>query len=321
MRKSEIYNEVLKEYEQTRQSNQRIQQEREAEIYEKIPEIKELEKEIRSLGIKSAKKIIKGEDVNISQQLDDLHMAKKAHLVKNDYPEDYLELEYNCKFCKDTGYIDNRKCNCLYQKLADGYYKMSNLDSVLSKENFSTFNEELFSDEPYKNEDLTPRENILRIKSAAMEFIQNFNSDNTYNLLFFGSTGTGKTFMLNCIAKELMDLGHTVVYQSAHNLSQVIADYKFSKTDDILAAKEKYDMLLDSDLLIIDDLGTESTNSFTNAEIFNILNTRNLRNKKILISANLSPGEISKQYSDRFFSRIMDRFNMYRFYGEDLRWM
>ena len=79
-------------------------------------------------------------------------------------------------------------------------------------------------------------------------------------------------------------------------------------------------MLFQADLLIIDDLGTEVSNTFTNAEIFNIVNTRLLWGKKTIISTNLTPNEISEIYTDRVFSRIFDKFIPLKFFGKDLRW-
>ena len=126
--------------------------------------------------------------------------------------------------------------------------------------------------------------------------------------------------MLNFIAKSLLDSGYTVVYQTAYNIMGITEEYKFNKAENMREAKNKYDYLLEADLLIIDDLGTESTNTFTITELFNIINTRNLNKKKMLISTNLSPADIAKTYTDRILSRIVDRFKLLEFIGEDLRW-
>ena len=137
--------------------------------------------------------------------------------------------------------------------------------------------------------------------------------------MFYGDTGLGKTFMCNCIAKSLLDKGHLVIYQTAFKMFEIIEDYKFKNADSHIS-KENYENLFDCDLLIIDDLGTELTNSFTNSELFNILNTRLLSGKKTIISTNLSPMQLGSNYAQRIFSRLFDRFKMVKFIGKDLRW-
>jgi DNA replication protein DnaC len=100
---------------------------------------------------------------------------------------------------------------------------------------------------------------------------------------------------------------------------EIIEDYKF-KNGDTHISKDNYENLFDCDLLIIDDLGTELTNSFTNSELFNIINTRLLSGKKTIISTNLSPTQLEELYTERTSSRIFDRFEMIKFIGNDLRW-
>ncbi|NLI66362.1 MAG: ATP-binding protein, partial [Tissierellia bacterium] len=175
------------------------------------------------------------------------------------------------------------------------------------------------SDEPFEGEVLTPRENMIDIVGIAEGFISNFDENNGENLLFYGTTGLGKTYLCNCIAKSLLDKNKIVIYQTAFTILDILEERRFGKGDKELS-NYQYELLLDCDLLIIDDLGTEISNTFTNAEIFNIVNTRLLRNKKTIISTNLTPKEISDIYTDRVFSRIFHRFNPLKFYGNDLRW-
>lgn len=315
-----IYEKVLADYKKKQDDLENKRNEKIEDLYKKVPIIKKIDDRINAIGIKSGINLLKGIEVDFKGELEELKDAKDAQLITNGYKLDYLEDKYECEKCKDTGFIGLEECSCFKQAIAREYYKMSNLDKVLDRENFLSFDFNVFSDEIIEEEDISPRENIKEIVRASEKFIRNFENPEEYNLLFFGSTGLGKTFMLNCIAKELLDLGYTVIYQTSHNLLGIVEEYKFSKTDNIKESKRKYDYLLEADLLIIDDLGTESANVFTISELFNILNTRNLREKKILISTNLSPGEISRTYTDRIYSRILDKFNIYKFIGSDLRW-
>ena len=319
--KSNIYKKIIREYEDKRMESEEMLKVKIENLYKEIPLIEEIDDQIRKIAIKSGLDLLRGKNVDYATELEDLKGAKTAQLLLHGYPEDFLEPLYYCEKCKDTGFIESEECTCFKQEIAKEYYKMSNLEKILERENFSTFNFSLFSDIEDEMLGTSPRKNIEIIHKASLKFIRNFEKDEEHNLLFFGTTGLGKTFMINCIAKDLLDLGHTVIYQTAHSLIGIIEEYKFSKTDDIIEAKNKYDYLLKADLLIIDDLGSESINSFTNSEIFNIINTRNLERKKMLISTNLTPGEIAKTYTDRVYSRILDRFNTYQFIGSDLRWI
>ena len=127
--------------------------------------------------------------------------------------------------------------------------------------------------------------------------------------------------MSNCIAGELLKKGKTVLYQTAPVLLENIINYKMSKQKD--SQNNFYKSILESDLLIIDDLGTESLNSMKLSELFTIINTRilNLNNKitKTIISTNLNINEIFNNYEERIGSRIAGYYNIYYFFGDDLR--
>lgn len=319
-RKETIYEKVLKNYSNKQENLEIIKLERQKEVYKNIPIIEKIDQKIRETAIDASFRILKGQNVDITSELEDLEEAKTANLLANGYPEDYLEKIYECPKCKDKGFIGKEECSCFKQEITREFYKMSNLDKLLQKQNFETFDFNIFSNKIDDLEEISPLENIKIIRRASEKFIRNFDDTDELNLLFYGTTGLGKTFMVNSIAKELLDLGYTVVYQTAHNLMSVIEEYKFSKTEDILEAKKKYDYLLEADLLIIDDLGTESTNTFSTSEIFNLLNSRDILDKKVLISTNLTPADIAKTYTDRVYSRLLDKFNVYKFIGQDLRW-
>ena len=150
---------------------------------------------------------------------------------------------------------------------------------------------------------------------------QNFDNPNYKNLLFSGNTGLGKTFFSNCIANELLKSGKTVLYQTAPVLLENIIDYKLNKQKTNL--KDINKSVLETDLLIIDDLGTESLNSMKLSELFTIINTRilNLNHKitKTIISTNLNINEIFSKYEERIGSRIAGYYDIYCFFGDDIR--
>ena len=328
---NEILNSLLKEYEQKKVKAEIEAEERKEALYTKIPRLQKLENEINNNALSTAKNILNKQYTSLSSLSDKIESFKKEKaliLKENHIDEDYLKPHYECPICKDTGYIqkDNYRtemCSCLKQRLLDISFNKSNM-SNLNKENFSTFNELLFSDEVNPNKyrfSISPRENIKKIKNKSLEFVQNFDNPDYKNLLFSGNTGLGKTFLSNCIANEILKMGKTVLYQTAPVLLENIIDYKLNKQKANLEDINK--SVLETDLLIIDDLGTETLNSMKLSELFTIINTRilNLNHKitKTIISTNLNINEIFNKYEERIGSRIAGYYDIYCFFGDDIR--
>jgi DNA replication protein DnaC len=318
--------EILRGYEKIRDHEYRELEKRKQHVYSLIPRVKQIDEEISRTGMMVAKVILTSPQNHeqalqeIKEKMDPLKQEKAILMTENNFPLNYLELNHQCPSCKDTGFLtEGQKCNCFKQRLINHAYEMSNMSKILAKENFQSFNLDIFSDSKYKDEDLSPKQNMHNILSIAEGFTINFDRNQKENLFFYGSTGLGKTFMCNCIAKSLLDKGHIVIYQTAFKILEILENYKFNnnRTPDVEMA---YQLLFDCDLLIIDDLGTELTNAFTNTEIFNIINSRLIQGKKILISTNLSPVEVATIYSQRVSSRIFGEFTILKFYGKDLRW-
>lgn len=325
---------LLVEYEQKRRNAQIDFEKRKKKIYKKIPRLEQIEEEIGKISINKTKNILKKQltdslNTELENKLYDLKQEKEKILKQEKIAPSLLNPKYECEKCKDTGYINypNKKsemCNCLKQKLINISYNKSNL-SNLQKENFQNFNINKFSDEVNIEKfkmNISPRDNINEIKKASLNFIQNFSNPETNNLFFTGNTGLGKTYMTNCIANELLKQGKTVLYQTAPVLLETIIDNKFNKYK-TSNTNDFYNQVLNVDLLIIDDLGTECINSMKLSELFTILNSRslNLNNKitKTIISTNLSIEKIFQTYEERIGSRIAGFYDIYYFFGEDLR--
>lgn len=320
-----IITEIMKEYEQLRDLVEKQYKQRKEEVYERIPRIREIDIQMAKVSIKASKDIFEKPEDNkfilkeMEYTIKRLQQEKAFLLTEHNIPVNYLEKVYNCSNCNDTGFEQNgRKCGCFKQRMINYGYKMSNLTQVLEKENFQTFDLDVFSDETSDGEVMSPKENMKEVLGVCESFVYNFDTTKD-SLLFYGKTGLGKTFLCNAIAKSLLDRGYLVVYQTSFNILELLERRKFKKAGEPLDPFS-YDMLFDADLLIIDDLGTEMGNTFTNTEIFNIINTRLLKSKKTLISTNLTPIEIRKIYSDRVSSRLFGSFNLLRFFGQDLRW-
>ena len=207
-------------------------------------------------------------------------------------------------------------CSCFRQQYINYTFGQSNLQ-VIEEENFKTFNEFYYSDEITSKSKISPRQNILDIKKITINFIQCFDKEDTKNLLFTGKTGVGKTFMLNCIAYELLKRDKTVIYKTAFELFDTINKYKLQYN--INYDSYDYNQIFDVDLLIIDDLGAEPKSDSKHSELLNILNKRQIKNLRTIISTNLGLKEIYQEYSERIFSRIIENFEVLRFFGQDIR--
>ena len=242
-------------------------------------------------------------------QLEEIAARKKELLVSHGYPEDYLTVSPECPLCGDTGFVDGQKCRCFRQKEVEILYSHSHLKELVTEQNFG-----ILSENYYQGEDLKR----FRIAAAACRRMA-AEFDTVYrNLYLYGTVGTGKSFLSICIAKEVLETGHSVLYFSAAALFDKLSMYSF----DVRTKEELRSFILDlyeCDLLIIDDLGTELTNQFISAQLFACLNERHLNRKSTVISTNLSLAEMQSRYSDRVFSRITNDYELYKLTGSDIR--
>ena len=310
---------ILNEYEKQQDLDKRQQLDRKSEIYAKVPRIKAIDNLIEGIGLDIAMSAFK--DINIEdyisekkKEITDLKIEKSELLTSHNYPVDYLDMKYKCSKCKDTGYIGNKKCNCFKQKLINSLYKQSNLKDILKKENFDMFDIGLYSEKVDETYGISPRKNMEEVFSYCINYVNKFDSIDE-NLLFIGNPGIGKTFMSHCIAKDLLDKAKTVIYQTTPNLIELIRNIKFNDQLD----NELLNDFLDCDLLILDDLGTEQNNSFSQTELFNVINGRLIRSKKTIISTNILMQELPGYYPERIRSRILGSYRMFKFYGDDIR--
>ena len=326
----DVYKEISRQYDLKREKEENDIKIRRRALEEKLPKYAELENKKNEIAISYAREIFTktGMEREIAEENMKLKIAKVQEEIdkalKNaGYDSNYLEPHYECNVCKDTGRVISdgaeKYCNCFIQKVVDKTYKQYNMLKI-NEENFNTFDIGYYSDkidkEKYRS-DISPRENITKIKKIAEKFCNNIESKEQKNLLFVGNTGTGKTFLSNCIAYDLINKGYTVLYQTAPMLMDMAMEskYNFDRNN----SKIKYENIFDVDLLIIDDLGTETLNNNRFTELFNIINTRLLKNKKTIISTNLMLNELSEEYDERVMSRLIGNYIICKFIGDDIR--
>lgn len=320
--KNAQYEAIIREYNK-KQLNNRREQEAHIHIAEEIlPELTEIDREIASLSLQCARSLLNGQPASIDElklEIAALGNRRRIILKNAGFPEDYLEMHYTCPDCKDTGYIGNEKCHCFRQAEINLLYTQSNLTSILEYENFSTFS---FSYYPETMKDpksgRSALENIHKIVDECLAFVKNFNTEGG-NLLFYGETGVGKTFLTHCIAKELLETAHSVIYFTAFDLFKLFSAAAFGHSSAEEDLHQMHSSIFDCDLLIIDDLGTEITNSFVSSQLFLCINERLMNGRSTIISTNLSLESLRDLYSERVFSRISSNFRMRRLIGKDIR--
>lgn len=313
------YDTIMRQYEAIRIRNRHLLEQRKAEVYERLPQLPEIDASICGTSLAHARRLLEGDDSALPalhEQLAALAAQKASLLSGAGYPADYLDMPYQCPDCQDTGYCNGVKCHCFRQAAIDLVYTQSNIRNILEQENFSTFSFAYYSKDALpENGGVSAFDAAHAAVKACRSFIQDFDSA-FGNLFLYGSTGVGKTFLSNCVARELLDSGHSVIYFTAAQLFQLLEAVSFHRDE---VDSSSCQNLFDCDLLIIDDLGTEFATSFTTSQLFLCLNERLLRRKSTIISTNLNISQLVELYSERTFSRITSSYTMVKLVGADIR--
>lgn len=290
-----------------------------AEVYQKIPEIQQIDRELSMTGISVARAVIQQEHSHqIIEQLRkrnlELQQKRTELLQQHGYPSDYTEEQYQCSRCKDTGILGSKRCDCYHTLLREKACEFLNQTSPLQLSTFDTFHTEYYPNLPDKN-GVSPRQTMTAIYQYCVSYAQTF-SDHSKSILMMGATGLGKTHLSLAIAQAVIDKGYGVIYGSTQNLLSTLEKERFSRqaTD-----SDSLQILLDCDLLILDDLGAEFPTQFVSSCIYNIVNSRLGGGKPMIINTNLSPNELRERYTDRIISRIIGTYEILSFAGSDIR--
>jgi len=206
------YNSIMRQYEERQTKNRHLQEERLRHIYNTIEGYQHLDESVASISVAQGRKMLAGDTQALGElktRLRALSEDRARLLTNNGYPSDFLAPVYDCADCKDTGYIEGQKCHCFRQAEISLLYEQSNLKKSLDKENFSMLSYEWFEGEQL--------ENYQQTVNKCKNFCSNFKTS-YQNLFFYGTVGTGKTFLTNCIAKECIEMGCSVLYFSASSL-------------------------------------------------------------------------------------------------------
>ena len=313
----ENYRRIRDEYSRKYLAVQEAATKRREEIHAILPGVREIDAQLSNVGLKIMQAAMQGGDypaalARIEAEAKELERQRAEILVKNGFPADYTEPEYECEACGDTGYVDYKMCTCMRKKLILAGYESSGIGTLMQSQSF-----ENFSLDYYKSDRMTyllMQNNLQR----AHEYARSFHPAKSENLAMFGGTGLGKTHLSTAIARVVIEGGWNVVYVSCVDM---FADYEAQRFGNSTGTPTGADLsrYTDCDLLIIDDLGTELSNQFTTSCLYGLLNTRLNRHLPVILSTNLETDEFRKRYWDRITSRVLGNFTIMPFKGTDIR--
>ena len=312
------YAEIGRIYDERLREDRLDMERRRARVAEALPRIAEIDGRIRELAVERAGRLL-AEDpegaLAADRETQALLKEREDLLTSAGFAPDETEMRYECAECRDTGYVGGKPCACLKRELAKAYVENSNLRGIFETDNFTTFTDRWYTDEPLEN-GRTVREHMTAVKEHCKAYARDFSADSP-NLLFIGKAGVGKTFFARCIAAELLRKGVEVVYMTAAGLTSTLRASLFFENR--AEAEEELEAVRNCELLVIDDLGTELPTPRSASQLFACLEDRALRGAPTLITTNLTPEQIRDLYSERVFSRIFGGWNIVYMYGDDIR--
>ena len=316
-----IMRRALQQFEEDRQAREERFQARRASVFRRQPRLHQIEEELRSTMSRiissalrygtdpgPAVEVLREENLRIQEE-------KRQLLNQMGLPQDCLDEKPACALCGDTGYRNGQVCRCLRQYYAREQQKELSRMLDLGSQSFDTFSLDWYPQEYDSSFGSSARENMEKVYDICADYAHQFGK-RPGNLLLFGAPGLGKTFLSAAIAREVSGNGWSVVYDTAGRIFQRFEAQKFTREED---AGDDVDRVLNCDLLILDDLGTEMTTAFVQSALYQIVNTRLMEKKSTILNTNLMPGEIARRYSPQLASRIEGEYQLLPFFGEDIR--
>lgn len=317
MVKEQVYAAAVSNLQTRRLTAQQQQQSRSDQIRREIPETAELDRQLRTvcmsllqaMGTENSAARIKA----IERQSTEADAMLRQLLTAHGYPADYLDIHYTCACCNDTGFTDGKPCKCLTAEIGRVAAEQFNANSQLALSSFQTFSLHYYSDLPTEQYQV-----MERILQTCKQYAADFSPERAGNLLLLGNTGLGKTHLSLAIANELLQKGHSVMYDSVGSLLHILEREQFRRGGE-QSEQDTLSAVLTCDLLILDDFGTEFDTSFSRSMLYTILNGRISAHKPVIVNTNLNHQEIRERYGDRILSRLLTESNNMLFYGKDIR--
>ena len=314
---------LLRFEEEKRQREERFQERRES-IFQRQPRLREIDAELCSTMSRiissalrhgtdpaPAVEVLREENLRLQEE-------KRQFLGRMGLPEDCLEEKPACPLCGDTGYRGGQVCRCLRNYYAREQQKELSRMLDLGGQSFDTFSLDWYSDRVEPGQKKSARAHMEeRVYNSCAEYAHRFGRKPA-NLLLFGAPGLGKTHLSAAIAREVSAGGWSVVYDTAAHVFERFESQKFGREEGEEASSD-VDRVLNCDLLILDDLGTEMTTAFVQSALYQIVNTRLMEKRSTIINTNLSPEKLAQRYTPQIASRIEGEYELLPFVGEDIR--
>ena len=310
--------------ERQRENNQSEQQRRLAEVYARVPAVAEIDASMRAQMAQLVRVTI-SRAPDIQAQLAalrdanlDLQMRRAELLVEAGFPMDYLDEIVSCPKCRDTGVYEGAPCQCLDRLYNQELTRELGVLLQSGDECFENFDLELYSDEFDPALGGSARQAMEIVFNGCRRFADKFPAVSA-NLLLQGGTGLGKTYLSACIARAVAAKSYSVCYDSASAALDAFERQKFARDEAQEAADARVRQMLDCDLMILDDLGTEMVTPMSLSALYTLLNTRLINGRKIIISTNCSDEELQRRYTPQICSRLQGEFLCLPFAGTDIR--
>lgn len=318
-----ILSDLLRELESRRQARERRLTERRQQVYARIPRVRQIDDILRTTAAAVLRTALEaGDDPAAAvERLRDQNLALQRErirlLVDSGLSTDFLDDKPDCPLCGDLGYVGTEPCACLRRLYAKRLTEQLSTILPIADQNFESFRLDYYGDAADSRLGMSPRDNMEYNLDVCAEYAHHF-SRHSPNLLLYGSSGLGKTFLSTCIAKTVSELGFSVAYDTAIHVLSCYESVKFGSAD-AARAQQAIRKFEQADLLILDDLGTEMSTAFTTSVFYSLFNTRLMARRPTIVNTNLRPDELEKRYSGAIASRLLGDFVQLRFFGEDIR--
>lgn len=316
----EILRRARQRFDAQRQERRAALESRRQSVYRRQPRIREIDAELCKTSARVLSAALRYGDprqavAQLREKNLNLQAEKKSLLAQLRLPLDYLKDQPACPVCRDSGYTDDgHMCWCLKKLCAQEQKKDLSKMLDLDNQSFENFSLDWYSDRTDKTQHMSPRKYMEYIYKQCLEYARKFGP-NSGNLFFFGSSGLGKTFLSAAIAREVSAAGFSVVYDTAAHVFQQFEAERFNREAD---APREVSRVLHCDLLILDDLSADMPSQLMRNALYQIVNTRLIERRATILSTNLEPTNLEK-YSPQIASRIQGEYEIFGFFGEDIR--
>jgi len=307
------------------QRRQQAVQEAEARrdaLYARVPPLREHHRQLRELAQELAVAAVSPGGLEESQRIMDriraIQEERKTLLASLDLPVDILEPRYSCPACQDTGRIEGGRCQCMEALLRAESCRGLPAAALDGRCTFQSFDLNYYPDTP-DQEGRSPRRTMAHILQRCRDYADHFGPGSG-SLLFLGRTGLGKTHLSLAIAGQVAAAGAGVLYSSIQAIVDRYERVRFDRgpsSDD----REFIHMAPRCDLLVIDDLGSEFSTTFSQSVFYNLLNERITAGLPVILSTNLTLEQLNTTYNERIASRVLCGCTSYSFAGKDIRFL